>query len=512
MIADKLKPYQRVAAERIAKEQVMLLADQPGLGKTFTSLGALELSGVLKKGSTALVLAPLITCDTAWVPTIQAHMPEVNVIDAFSGSRAQRTARIDKLYRDDMANIIVTNHDSIGVSKTEKCLVPALHEISFCAVLIDESHMVLPMEYDTRQEATQFWRGLFDVSENLAVDAIRLAISGTPDRGKLHYRFGTWRFLIPKVFSNKRIRYTNWLEANFDTYNVMMTVRTKSGNTFDKPLRKVGHMLNKDRWMLWDNQLMIRRTKGEVATDLPDKQYVDIDLEFSLALAHAYKDFSDEFLTNDDGSMGNALVYALRAQQFATCEFQQLGNKITKPVVGGESPKRDWLLAWLRERNLERDAEVAPDGKVVISSQFTSVLYWLREELYTAGFTSEIICGDVPQAERKGIQQRFQDVSSGLNIVLLSAGLGVGIDLDAADDLVFLDIPRSPDIQEQVEDRIHRVSRNHQVTIWRLRSRGTIDVRISAKNDSVFHSTRSLMDGVRAVNFERNILERITDG
>jgi len=75
-----------------------------------------------------------------------------------------------------------------------------------------------------------------------------------------------------------------------------------------------------------------------------------------------------------------------------------------------------------------------------------------------------------------------------------------------------LDIPRSPDIQEQVEDRIHRVSRNHQVTIWRLRSRGTIDVRISAKNDSVFHSTRSLMDGVRAVNFERNILERITDG
>jgi len=85
MIADKLKPYQRVAAERIAKEQVMLLADQPGLGKTFTSLGALELSGVLKKGSTALVLAPLITCDTAWVPTIQAHMPEVNVIDAFFG-------------------------------------------------------------------------------------------------------------------------------------------------------------------------------------------------------------------------------------------------------------------------------------------------------------------------------------------------------------------------------------------------------------------------------------------
>jgi len=98
--------------------------------------------------------------------------------------------------------------------------------------------MVLPMEYDTRQEATQFWRGLFDVSENLAVDAIRLAISGTPDRGKLYYRFGTWRFLIPQVFKTQRMGYLKWLETNFDTYQVMITVRTKSGNTFDKPLQK----------------------------------------------------------------------------------------------------------------------------------------------------------------------------------------------------------------------------------------------------------------------------------
>jgi len=132
--------------------------------------------------------------------------------------------------------------------------------------------------------------------------------------------------------------------------------------------------------------------------------------------------------------------------------------------------------------------------------------------LLAEGFVAEVICGDVAQPKRKSIQQKFQEESSGLNIVLLSSGLGVGIDLDAADDLIFLDIPRSPDVQEQVEDRIHRVSRNHQVTIWRLRSRGTIDVLISARNDTVFHSTRSLMDGVRAVDFERNIIERLSNG
>ena len=55
MISDKLKPYQREAAERIARNRSMLLADQPGLGKTYTSLGALELSGAVGPSSETAV-------------------------------------------------------------------------------------------------------------------------------------------------------------------------------------------------------------------------------------------------------------------------------------------------------------------------------------------------------------------------------------------------------------------------------------------------------------------------
>ena len=206
-------------------------------------------------------------------------------------------------------------------------------------------------------------------------------------------------------------------------------------------------------------------------------------------------------------------MYSLRAQQFATCEYEAVNNNpdVVRPKVKGLSPKRDWIVNWLTERNLGVDAPAPANGKVVIASQFSSVLFWLQAELKAEGFLCDVIAGSVPQSERRDIQVKFQDASSGLNIVLLSSSLGVGIDLDTADDLIFLDIPRSPDIQEQVEDRIHRVSRNHQVTIWRLRSRGTIDVLISANNDDVFHSTRSLLDGVRAVDFERNIIERISN-
>jgi SNF2 family DNA or RNA helicase len=508
MIADKLKPYQREAAERIARSGSMLLADQPGLGKTYTSLGALEISGALKPGFAAIIAGPVITCDSAWANTIITNMPEVNLINAYTGSRAKRNKSIVENFRNDVPNIIVTNHESLGIAKNSTPALPELHAVPVSAILIDESHAVLPMDYDYPNQATQFWRGLFALNDRCSDDVLRLAISGTPDRGKLHYRFGTWRFLLPKALAPSRIKYEDWLKKNFYTYQMTVPVKRKGGQPFDATITKVGHMLNHITWARIDRTLMIRRTKREVAQQLPDKQYVDVDIPFSDKLLDSYQEFTNEFVKEDDGSTGNALVFALRAMQFATCEWEFRGEKLF-PIVDGESPKRDWLIHWLKERNLQRDAEELPITQVVITSQYTRVLNWLKEELNVHGITAEILSGDTSQPERKRIQEAFQDETNPLRVVLLSSTLGVGIDLDAADDLIFVDIPRNPDIQEQVEDRVHRVSRIHQVTIWRLRSRGTIDFAVSAKNDETFQKTRSLMDGVRSVDFERNILARI---
>lgn len=508
MIADKLMPYQREAAERIAIRRSMLLADQPGLGKTFTSLGALEISGALKPGSVSIILGPHITCDTAWLPTIQSFMPEVNAIDGFTGSRAARNKRIESSVVADKPNVIVTNHESLGISKTDKPHVPVLHSFDYAAILIDESHAVLPTKEDYPSLVTQFWRGLYSIN---AADKqiLRIAISGTPDRGKLHYRFGTWRFLLPKQLDPHRMQYEHWVDGNFYTYTVAVPVY-KNGKRFDVQVRKVGQLLKHDRWTRVDSALMVRRTKSEVAKQLPEKRYIDVDVPFSGELSDAYQQFHQNFLENDDGTQKNALVYALRAAQFATCAWHFVTDSTLEATVGGPSPKRDWLIHWLKERNLHDNADALPVSKVVISSQYSKVLDWLQKELGNEGIRAEILSGNTPTEKRKHIQSSFQDASSSLRVVLLSAGLGVGIDLDAADDLVFVDIPRNPDVQEQVEDRVHRVSRVHQVTIWRLRSRGTIDMVISAKNDEAFQETRHLMDGTRNVETERSIIARIS--
>jgi SNF2 family DNA or RNA helicase len=89
--------------------------------------------------------------------------------------------------------------------------------------------------------------------------------------------------------------------------------------------------------------------------------------------------------------------------------------------------------------------------------------------------------------------------------------MGVGINLDRADDLIMLDSPYDPDRIEQIEDRVHRASSNHHVTIWNLIAVDTIDQAIMEKVSKRYETTRELMDGARGVEFARKILE-MTNG
>jgi hypothetical protein len=87
--------------------------------------------------------------------------------------------------------------------------------------------------------------------------------------------------------------------------------------------------------------------------------------------------------------------------------------------------------------------------------------------------------------------------------------MGVGITLDRADDLILLDLPYDPDMLEQIEDRIHRASNMHQVTIWTLIGVGTIDQVVAQTISRRYQATRTMMDGRRGVDFERQIVQRL---
>lgn len=492
---DVLYPYQKEAASRIAKQKRVLLADQPGLGKTLEVLAALEIGGMFEGRRNILILTPVINAQTTWKSSIQRWIlplyPEVNLIDVSAGNSLQKAKQFEHA---SALNIVLANHNAIDMTKGSM-RVEKIRNLSYEALIVDESHLVLPIR-DARQ-LTQFRQGLHAIP--MSKSCWRVAISGTPDRGKLENRFGTWHFLEPIKFGTQR----DWLAENFHIFDQRVS-RTKS-------IKVVGPLKSEDNWLAKDRELMIRRTKHEVLPQLPQKRYVDVELDLSKEQKLEY--FAQQMVserkmaesTKIDGPSGEAMIFALRARQIATCQWDREKNQ---PIVGGASTKFEWLKEWLDERGFFSADEFADESaKVVIVSQFSKVLGWLKQELGKLGLYAEILDGEVNAKRRGSIQHDFQHGE--LRVVLLSGNMGVGIDLDSADDLILLDLPYDPDRVEQIEDRVHRASNMHQVTIWTLIGRDTIDMAIMEKVSSRYQITRAMMDGSRGINFSRQIVKLI---
>ncbi len=489
-----LYPYQRDAVDTIIERKQVLLADQPGLGKTLEVLGSLEMLGLFTEG-TSMILTPIVAAQTAWKDTITKFVLPYNrdlqLVDLSKGSSTKKAKLISETDWS-KPTIVLANHGAIERSRSAK--VPGIHDIQVNAIVIDESHMVLPILND--RKLTHFWQGLkyFDAVP------IRIAVSGTPDRGKLENRFGTYRFLKPGTFT--KVSRWGWLQANFHVYEKKVS-RTRT-------IKAIGGLRFPNEWAMEEDKIIVRRTKNEVLHDLPPKQYRYIELDLSKEQRQQYMDAIKQMVEEKDDAAAEerdsaaAMVFALRGRQISNCEWH-IEGETRSPKIGGKSAKLDWILEWLDERGYGN-----PDidsGQVVIASQFVQVLYWLQAELKSHGLSSEVIEGSLSSERRAQIQRSFQ--AGELKIVLLSGRMGVGITLDAADDLIMLDLPYDPDMLEQIEDRVHRASNMHQVTIWTLIAVGSIDQLVAQKMALRYRATRTIMDGRRGVDFERNILEKL---
>jgi SNF2 family DNA or RNA helicase len=504
LFEEVLFPYQQVAASRIASQRRLLLADQPGLGKTLEVLGGLEVAGLLSRPSMVLILTPIINARSTWVDAVERFVkpryPDAVVVDVSVGSVKQKSAQFVGVDKSGVV-FVVANHNALDWLKTS-VRVPELGVIVWDAVVVDESHLVLPIR--DHRKLTNFWKGLLRIHQS--PDCLRVAVSGTPDRGKLENRYGSWLFLDSRNVSSNRWQ---WLEENFWVIE-QRVARNRS-------VRVVQSLKNESAWLSTDREWMVRRTKAEVLPELPPKRYVDVELDLGKSQRSSYlvqqlESASKLVEAKDEGrDNGEAMVFAIRARQLSCCSWVVDEQGETVPVVGGESVKFEWLLEWLSERGfVEFDSMSDPDAKVVIVSQFSKVLRWLKEELALVGVRAEVLDGSTKNVDRSKIQAEFQD--GDLRVVLLSGTMGVGITLDKADDLIMFDSPYDPDRVEQIEDRVHRASNLHSVTIWSLVAVDTIEQAIMERLSKRYKTTRALLDGSRGVEFGRNIISIIRKG
>lgn len=529
------RPFQTVGAAFAAHNRACLIADQPGLGKTLQSIAAIIESGI--KGP-ILVIAPKQAAQLTWPQELKRWAP--NDLVYVIGDNLKPKERVENLHsaasyaHDNVDNervwVITSpyyirikaevdqyqNYVYKGGKKIINPVGSALMEFfdtEWSAVIVDESHDTLAGATGNKKKQSAQRLGLGAL--NIREDGLRIALSGTPFRGKESYLWGQLNWLRPDLYRS----YRRWVEEHFDTW-------------FDGFGWQVGMIKDKAALYKEAANVMIRRTKDEVAKDLPPKMYggrplddspdspIAVWLDMEPAQAKGYNALLKQAEVELEGGLlmiNGILAELTRLKQFAASAGRMVedskGDMEFQPCL--PSNKFNWLVEFLNERGIDKQmlkldttqsdprharAEVP---KVVVVSQFSRLLDCFQEGLEAQGIYCHKFTGDTNQAEREAIKDDWQNnPTSSKRVLLLSTKAGgVSLTLDAASEMVILDETWSTSDQEQVEDRIHRLSRMHQVTIWKVFSRNTIEEGIARNNLNQETTLKQIMDGERGVSF-----------
>lgn len=560
-LARMVHAYQRAGIAFITHTRNALLADQPGLGKTLQTIGTMANAGVT---GDILVAAPSAAVATTWPDELATWAPGDECI-AVMGTGPKRKKVLDALgpAPTDGRRWVIVNLEMMRsqwikpkrVHRKHKVTgqmgwfeekgwwshsYPQLHEREWAAFVIDESHRCLICHSATPQSQTQVraGAGMIPVAEG----GLRIALSGTPFRGKVENLWGTLNWMEPQKYH----AYWTWAQQWFH-------VLGDPKNPRESPMEINGLDETKARAFYDDiAPIMLRRTKREVRPELPDKLYAGTPLPYEdgsideyspighwLAMTPKQAKAYDEISTQAETALESGVLVAngvlaelTRLKQFAICygDIEEKPNGDYRFLPQLPSTKFDWLVNFLAELGIDKETDYStPDDqessedqtrhvsgvedvrKVVVASQFTSILNMFEVELEKLGIPCLKITGQVSQAQRKAAKDQWQAGEGGPRVFLLNTQAGgVSLTLDAADDLVFLDETWIPDEQEQVEDRIHRVSRMHQVTIHYLRTLGAIEENIALTAGGRERLTKMLIDGQRGVGFAKMLLTPIT--
>ena len=427
-----------------------LLADDMGLGKTVQVLAHLA----SRRGRPSLVVAPRSLVFN-WKREAARFTPDLRVLDHTGGDRRPPGAHF-------------ADHDLVFTTYgTLRRDSEALAAIRFDHVVLDEAQSIKNESSETSRAARR-----------LAADH-RLALSGTPVENHLGELWSLLEFLNPGMLG----RATAWKAAT-------------EGRPSPEALALLGRALR---------PLMLRRTKAEVAPDLPARQEETWVCELEGPERALYDELRDRFRaellqtasTGGVATSGTRVLEALLRLRQAACH----PGLIDPSRRHERSAKLDALLPELL--SLRESGQ-----KALVFSQFRSLLDIVKPALEAEGLIVAQLDGQT--RDREALVQRFQeDPTLGVLLISLKAG-GVGLNLTAAEYVFVLDPWWNPAAEAQAIDRAHRIGQTKPVFAYRLIARDTVEERIAelqqkkrALADSVIRGDGAPLQGLTIDDLER---------
>ncbi len=315
--------------------------------------------------------------------------------------------------------------------------IPFLKDVPFDYVILDEAQAVKNASSESAK-AVRLLNGRH-----------RLVLSGTPIQNHLGELWSLFEFLNPGMLGTASV----------------FQLTAGASKTIDEPTRQLLSQALRP--------FILRRTKDQVARDLPEKIEQTIFCELEAAQRKQYEELREHYRQSllgmiDKNGLGKSKIQILEALlrlRQAACH----PGLIDKSKTAEPSAKLETLLAQL--------AEVMEEGhKALVFSQFTSMLSIVRERLDKQNVVYEYLDGKT--RDRQAHVDRFQnDPKCPLFLVSLKAG-GVGLNLTAAEYVFLLDPWWNPAVEAQAIDRAHRIGQSRRVFAYRLIARNTVEEKI----------------------------------
>ncbi|CAL8309519.1 unnamed protein product [Lota lota] len=434
----------------LQNQEGCILGDEMGLGKTCQTISLLVyMKGCLGVKGPFLILSPLSVLEN-WRTELESFAPSLTVL-CYKGDKEKR-AELKKDTEHTPFNILLTTY--------EICLkdFSFLKSWKWKVLVVDEAHRLKNQDSLLHQILSEFSVGF------------RVLLTGTPIQNNLQEVYSLISFIQPSLFSADQAK-------DFVQYYTNLQNRPALAAELQSVLEP----------------FLLRRVKAEVAADLPRK----MELLVYHGMSALQKKYYKAILTKDLDAFGNEQGNKTRLMnilmQLRKCvDHPYLFDGVEpEPFIMGEhlieaSGKMcllDSLLSFLHKGS----------HRVLLFSQMTRMLDILQDYMEYRGYSYERLDGSVRGEERNLAIKNFSSKDVFVFLLSTKAG-GVGMNLTAADTVVFMDSDFNPQNDLQAAARCHRIGQTRPVKVIRLLGRDSVEEMVYSRATSKLDLTKAVIE------------------
>jgi len=431
-LENRLRPYQTSGYHWLNYLNTVgwggILADDMGLGKTVQALSMLSHYQKQEGNLKALVVCPT-TLIYNWENEIKKFTPSLTWCIHHGSLRTRNPEDFEK------SDIVITTY---GTLRSD---IQLMMKILFDYVILDESQAIKNPSSKVTKAAC-----LLNAKN-------RLCMSGTPLQNNTFDVYAQMNFLNPGLLGSVEF----------------------FRNEFSTPIDKFGEQEQKDHLRKLLYPFILRRTKEQVAKDLPEKTETILFCEMEDEQRKVYEAYRNVYR---DKIMGVIEGQGIDKSQLTILQgLMKLRQICDSPAILNEEEKYPNHSIKLDELTREITENIG-EHKALVFSQFLGMLALIKGKLTENNIPFDYFDGSTPPHERERAIQNFQNNEDcRVFLISLKAG-GVGLNLTAADYVYIVDPWWNPAVEQQAIDRTHRIGQTKNIFAYRMICKDTIEDKI----------------------------------